>query len=223
MVQKRLLCVVLTLAILFSVQSAAAATGTGNTRSTIITTTLTSRSPTIKVTVPSTAEVYLNPLKLPVSINSNSSREQIISTPCVIANESDVPLQVDVTVIGKVNEGSNMSLVTSSTKNSTSTNKRAFIYFEIQPADTDDPGDVLWDAAYNRSQKNHIPVTTMERSKTNTVVLASTTLDGEIAEKGGYAAFRLTGDIIATPKKPWTEDDGLTVEIAFTFTPLIRN
>ena len=222
MMRKRLLCVVLTLAMLFSVQPAAAATGTGNTRSTVITATLTDKTPTIKVTVPSTAEVFLNPFRLPVSIDSKSSREQIVSTPCVIASESDVPLQVDVTVIGQINEGSNMSLVTSSTKNSTSTSKRAFIYFEIQPADTDDPSDVSWDAAYNRSNKNHIPVTTMERSKTNILVLACTTLDGEIAEKGGYAAFRLTGDVIAAPKKPWTEDDGLTVEIAFTFTPLVR-
>lgn len=219
--RKRLLCVVLTLAMLFSVQSAAAATG--NTRSTVITATLTNQTPTIKVTVPSTAEVYLNPLKLPVSINSKSTREQIVSTPCVIANESDVPLQVDVTVTGQINEGSNMSLVTSSTKNSTSTSKRAFIYFEIQPADTDDFSKVVWDAAYSRSKRNHIPVTTMERTKTNTVVLASTTLDGEIAEKGGYAAFRLTGDAVVNPRKAWTEDDGLTVEIAFTFVPLVRS
>ena len=66
MMRKRLLCVVLTLAMLFSVQPAAAATGTGNTRSTVITATLTDKTPTIKVTVPSTAEVFLNPFRLPV-------------------------------------------------------------------------------------------------------------------------------------------------------------
>lgn len=221
MMRKRLLCVALALAMLFSVQPAAAAAGTETTRSTIITATLTNKTPTIKVTVPSTGEVYLNPLKLPVSINSKSTREQIVSTPCMIANESDVPLQVDVTVTGQINEGSNMSLVTTSTKNSTSTSKRAFIYFEIQPADTDNFSKVTWDAAYKSTKRNHIPVTTYGRTKTNTVVLAGTDLNGEIAEKGGYAAFRLTGDIIAAPKKPWTENDGLTVEIAFTFVPLV--
>lgn len=215
--RKRLLCVVLTLATLFSVQSAAAATGT--TRSTVITATLTDKTPTIKVTVPATAEVFVNPHQLPVSINSKSTREQIISTPCLIANESDVPIQLDVTVTGTVNEGSNMSLVTSSTKNSTSTSKRAFIYLEFQLADTDDLKKVKWDAAYNKSK--HIPVTTMGRTKTNVLTLAGITPDGEIAEKGGYAAFRLTGDVIQTPKKAWTEDDGLTVEVAFTFTPLV--
>lgn len=221
MMRKRLLCVVLTLAMLFSVQSAAAATG--NTRSTVIAATLTSKTPTIKVTVPSTGEVLLNPYSLPVTINSKSTRQQIVSTPCVIANESDVPLQVDVTVTGQINEGSDMSLVTSSTKNSTSTSKRAFIYFEIQPADTDNFSKVTWDSAYKSTKRNHIAVTKTGRTKTNTVVLASATLDGDIAEKGGYAAFRLTGDAIVSPKKPWTEDDGLTVEIAFTFIPLVRS
>lgn len=221
MMRKRLLCVVLTLAMLFSVQSAAAATETGNTRSTVITATVDTRQPTIKVTVPSTAEVYLNPLKLPVSIDSKSSREQIISTPCVIANESDVPLQVDVTVTGQVNEGSNMTLVTTSTKKVASTIKRAFIYFEIQPADTDDVSKVKWDAEYDKTKKNHIPVTSSERTKINVLILAGMTPDGEMAEKGGYAAFRLTGDAIVSPKKAWTEADGLTVEIAFTFTPAI--
>ena len=105
MIRKRLLCVVLTLAMLFSVQSAAAATGAGNTRSTIITATLTNQEPIIQVTVPSTGEVYLNPFSLPVSINSRSTRQQIVSTPAMIASESNVPLQVDVTVVGQINEG----------------------------------------------------------------------------------------------------------------------
>lgn len=217
--RKRLLCVVLTLAMLFSVQSAAAATGT--TQSTVITATLTDKTPTIKVTVPATAEVFVNPHQLPVSINSKSTREQIISTPCLITNESDVPIQVDVTVTGTINEGSNMSLVTRTTKNSTSTSKRAFIYLEFQPADTNDLKKVKWDAAYDKSK--HIVVTTAARSKANVLTLAETTLDGEIAEKGGYAAFRLAGDVIASPKKAWTEDDGLTVEVAFTFTPLVHS
>lgn len=221
MMRKRLLCVVLTLAMFFSIQSAAAATG--NTRSTVITTTLTDKTPTIKVTVPSTGDVILNPYELPVTIDAQSSRAQIVSTTGVIANESDVPIQVDVTVTGKINEGSNMSLVTTSTKKSTSTSKRAFIYFEIQPMDTADTRKVIWDAAYKSTQRNHIAVTTSGRSKVNTVVLASTTLDGEIAEKGGYAAFRLTGDAVVNPRKAWTEDDGLTVEIAFTFVPLVRS
>lgn len=221
MMRKRLLCVALTLATLFSMQSAAAAAGTGNTRSTVITATLIDKEPTIKVTVPATAEVILNPFRLPVSIDSQSSRQQIVFSPCVIASESDVPLQVNVTVVGEINEGSNMSLTTSSTKNSVSTSKRAFIYFEMQSADSEDLRKVTWDSAY--TSKKHIPVTTMKRTKTNMATLANATLDGEIAEKGGYAAFRLTGDAIATPKKPWTEDDGLTVEIAFTFVPLVRS
>ena len=35
-----------------------------------------------------------------------------------------------------------------------------------------------------------------------------------------FGAFRLTGDCVATPRKPWTEADGIDVEIAFTFKAL---
>lgn len=218
MKRKRLLCVVLTLALLFTAQSAAAAAETGNRRS--MTITAKCKMPTIQVTVPSTGNVYLNPFKLPVSIGGEDSYEQIISTPNCIANQSDIPLKVDVKVTGAIKAGSDMTLATTSTQGSTSTSKRAFIYFEIQPADTDDPDDVLWDDEYDKTK--HIVISTVEsgKSKKNVLTLAPKTLDGKMAEEGGYAAFRLTGDAVETPKNAWTAQDGITVEVAFTFTPV---
>lgn len=216
--RKRLLCVVLTLALLFSAQSAAAAAETGNIRSTIITAKC--RMPVIKVTVPSTGSVYLNPHKLSVSIDGEGRYDQIICTPCIIANESDIPLKVDVKVTGKINPGSDMELATSSTKDSTSTSKRTFVYFEIQSTDTRSPRDVYWDDEYDKSK--HIVISSAEegKSKKNVLTLAPKTPDGKMAEEGGYAAFRLTGDAIEAPKNAWTAKDGLSVEVAFTFTPV---
>lgn len=217
MMRKRLLCVVLTLAMLFSIQPAAAAALLSNQRSTTIT--AKTRLPVIKVTVPSTGRVYLNPFKLEVAIDGEYRYDQILCTPCSIANESDIPLAVDVRVTGQINSGSDMLLSTSSTKDSTSTSKRAFVYFEIHSSNSPDPDDVRWDKEYDKTK--HIVVTNSDegRSKTKILTLAAKDLDGDVAN-GGYAAFRLSGDAIMTPKNEWTAKDGLSVEVAFTFTPI---
>lgn len=38
-------------------------------------------------------------------------------------------------------------------------------------------------------------------------------------QKGGAMWFRLAGDVVANPKTAWTRADGVTVTVAFTFTP----
>lgn len=218
MIVRRLFCAALTLAVMLSAPSTASAASSGKAhRTTVITATPTTQSPNIQVTVPSMGKVYINPLEIPVSINSTSTTEPIVSTPVSIGNQSNVPVRVDVSVIGKVHDGSKMSLSSSSTKRLTTTSKKAFIYLEMKPANSDDPSDVTWDTAYN--SKKHIPVTSISRTKTNVITLAAGTSSGEVAE-GGYGAFRLAGDVIKRPKIAWNDQDGLDVEVAFTFIPL---
>ena len=212
MKRKRLLCVVLTLALLFSAQSAAAAAEAANERSMIIT--ATPRLPVIKVTVPTNGQVYLNPLQLPVDIYGEATTDKIISYPLTIANESDCAIQVDVRVSGAVKAGSNMTLASSPT-NGTGTSKSAFVYFEIQSSDPYDPYSVEWAPSYDAAK--HIPVTTGGSSKSNVVTLEAVSMYGEV--KGG-AAFRLTGDAVRTPADPWTAKDGIDVTVAYTFTPI---
>lgn len=215
--RKRLFCAVLALVLLFSAQPATAAAELWDTYSTTITASC--KVPTIKVTVPSTGQVYLNPLKLTVFINGESTSDQIISAPCCIANESDIPITVDVTVTGAVNEGSDMTLVASSTQDSESTDKSAFIYFEMQSADTDDPNDVTWDSEYDSSKHIIVDTSAAGQSKENILTLSAITPEGAVAA-GGYGAFRLAGDAVETPANVWTSQDGISVEVAFTFTPL---
>lgn len=212
MKRKRLLCVVLTLALLFSAQSAAAAAEAANERSMIIT--ATPRMPVIKVSVPTSGQIYLNPLKMPVEVHGDWTDEQIISYPLTIANESDCAVQVDVKVTGAVKAGSDMTLATSPT-NGTGTNKSAFVYFEMHPSDPYDPYSVEWDPAYDASK--HIAVTTSGASKTNVVTLEAASIYGEVL---GGAAFRLTGDAVKTPTNAWNEKDGIDVTVAYTFTPI---
>lgn len=213
MKRKKLLCAILALVLLISAQPAAMATG--NVRSTIIRSTC--RLPIIRVTVPTSSSVYFNPLGFPVYIGGEESDKQIISTPAVIANESEVPLEVNVSVTGKVRTGSTMTL-TSAPTGGAGTEKSAFVYFEIKQTNSDDPETVQWDPSYDAAK--HIAVTTGEPvTRQNIMTLPARTLDGEVAENG-YAVFRLTGDAVKNPTNAWSTRDGVAVSVAFTFTPL---
>lgn len=166
--------------------------------------------PKIVVTIPTGGQLFINPYQLPVEIDGESTTEQIVSSPVNIENGSKVPLNVDVTVVGTINEDSDMTLNTMTLKNLATTAKKAFIYFEMQAVS--DPGQVEWDSAYNMSK--HLLVRTTSSTKKSITTL-------EQADKPNhFGAFRLTGDCVPTPKSSWTEADGITVTIAFTFTPL---
>lgn len=105
-----------------------------------------------------------------------------------------------------------MTLSSSYTKSQTTTAKKAFVYFEIQPVS--DPDSVTWDEAYDAAKHVYVR-NAYSKSKKNIVQL-------EAAGGGANCgAFRLTGDCVKKPRAPWTEEDGLKVTIAFTFNPII--
>lgn len=213
MKRKVLLCALAALVLLCSTRPAAALLS--NERSTVIE--ATSRMPIINVTVPSSAEVYINPFQLPVEIEGESRREQIVCTPAVIASASDIPLKVSVTVTGAVKQGSDMTLAASPT-GGTGTTKRAFVYFEIVQSNSDIIRSSMWAAAYDPAK--HIRVVAgAPQTGTDMLTLPPVNKYGEIA-KGGYAPFRLTGDAVRNPVTEWNEKDGINVMIAFTFTPV---
>lgn len=213
MKRKGLLCAVLALVMLLSAQPAAAALS--NQRSIIIRSTC--KLPVIRVTVPTSASVYFNPLRFPVSINGETEDEQIISTPAAIANQSEVPVDVDVTVTSSIKTGSDMKLAAGPTGGA-GTDKSAFVYFEITQANTAVSDEVDWAPAYDSNQ--HIAlVNGVSLTRQSIFTLPARTQDGEVAE-GGYAPFRLTGDAVRKPTNAWNSKDGINVVVAFTFTPL---
>ncbi|MDE6936139.1 MAG: hypothetical protein K2P26_11060 [Oscillospiraceae bacterium] len=218
MKRKRLLCAVLALVLLFSAQPAAAALAP-NARSIEITADC--RIPIIQVTVPSSGEVYINPLELPVDIGTGRRYSgQIFSTPACIANESEVPMQVDLTLTASVREGSTMTLASAPTGGE-GTAKSAFVYFEMQQSDTDNPKRVYWDPKYDPAK--HIVIQDgMSIKKPKIMTLPPMTREGWVAD-GGYAPFRLTGDAVRDPTDEWTEKDGIDVTVAFTFTPIFHS
>lgn len=168
--------------------------------------------PEIQVIVPATAEVFINPFEVPVEIDSVSLAQQIVSTPAAIENKSDVPLSVTATLTGELWENCDMRLVTYSTEKLTS--KAAFVYFEIHAASG--TSFTAWDSEFDSAK--HVAVREGEGRPVKDLV----TLD-QADKPDHFGVFRLTGDCVRNPRTPWTEDDGLNVKIAFTFTPLERD
>lgn len=167
--------------------------------------------PEISVVVPAPGGVFINPYKLPVSIEADDSTAQIISTPAAIENKSEVPLNLTVTISGTVKEGSSLYLTSTPTEG-VGTGKRVFVYFEIQASDSADEAN--WDSEYDAMK--HVVVRTTAKTMKNIVALDAA--DGT----NRFGVFRLTGDCSTHPREDWTEADGVDVEIAFTFTPLPR-
>jgi hypothetical protein len=113
-----------------------------------------------------------------------------------------------------------MKLATTSTKDSTSTAKQAFVFFQIQPTDANyaGPSSLTWDTDYNADK--HILVTTSTKSKTDFLTLDKYDPDAENDTAKRFGAFLLSGDCVVLPKDEWTTKDGFTANIAFTFKAL---
>lgn len=214
MMRKRLICAMMALVLLFSATPASAAAATGNKRSTVFT----GRTmlPTINVVVPGSGATLINPLSLPVTIGDSQSSEQIISPPACIANMSEVAVSVHVATRGNIKSGSTMKLASAPT-NGNGTVKGAFLYFEMKQSDSDDPDSVVWSNGYDASQ--HILIGTNVTKKNDVMTLPAKTAEGKVAP-GGYAHYRVAGDAVRNPTTAWNSNDGVTVQVAFTFSPI---
>lgn len=164
----------------------------------------------IEVVVPTAGNIYINPDRLPVKVDGNVVNKQVVSDTFSIENLSEVPLSVSVEVTGEIKSGSDMGLATQSVAKLVTPLKKAFIYFEIKAVS--DTSSVTWASAYSPSKHVIIRETTIP--KKNVLILGS----GDQEKR--FGVFRLAGDCVQKPKSPWTSEDGVEVEIAFTFSPL---
>lgn len=77
-----------------------------------------------------------------------------------------------------------------------------------------------WKATTYTDARNQILVGTTAKTKNGIGYLTAGDKDNNNALKSGGAMwFRLAGDVVANPKTAWTKSDGVTVTVAFTFTP----
>lgn len=194
-------------------------------------------TPTIKIHVPESGAVALNPYKLTIKVDATSglpasngtaeNTDQIISPTNYITNGSDVALNVGVTVTGKLPDGkkdvrfATASTVPAAGKAAATTND-IFMYFEID--NVDDKNEPTWPDAYNGTKPaqgqtaKQVLVKNGATTVANIITLGATSADGT---DDTYAAYRLTGDLVTAPTRAWVEDDAVSVAVAFTFTPCV--
>jgi hypothetical protein len=187
----------------------------------------------IAVVVPTTGNVIINPYALPVAISDDTSvnkvSAQIVTKPLAIKNRSAVKLDVNVSATATVKN--NLTLATAAVTPSSETKTTAFVYLAAKTA-ADTTGaelalakeyaTVTW-PTYGASTKG-----TLALKADNAVTQTGfTTLAAATEENGAFKAYGtgsialigLTGSVAQNPTEAWTAKDGLSVKIAFTFTP----
>jgi hypothetical protein len=222
-----------------------AAEETESTTNTKLTISGTYQAVTVAVVVPTTGEVVINPYALPVEIGKDASdkaveveKQQIVTKPLAIKNQSKVDLDVNVTATATVKGA--LTLATAAIeKPAEDTKNDAFVYLAF--ADSALSGDndtvttgaiteayakVEWPAyvATGDGSESVLVLKTSAQTKAGMATLKASTFDEDSGEWKAYAEgsisyLGLTGQCAQNPKTAWTAKDGLSATIAFTFTP----
>jgi hypothetical protein len=187
----------------------------------------------IAVVVPTSGTVIINPYALPVSISSQTGgskvSKQIVTKPLAIQNQSEVKLDVNVSATATVK--GNLTLATGAVSTTEKKNS-AFLYVDLETTTLTSAADADVHAAYaNQSWTDYSTTATnvlalkadTTVTKNAMVTLAKPALDASDAYTGpaaGSIAFvGLNGSCAQNPTEAWTANDGVTVKMAFTFTP----
>lgn len=168
--------------------------------------------PTIKVTVPTTGAIIINPYGMDADGEGDTS--EVVSAATVITNESDVAIAVDVTTTAALGTDSKLVLATAALKG-TETTKSACLWVEANAAKDADgtlDGEATWSTAYSKAANQALIGT-----KATTVKGIAQMAAGN--ETATYAAFKVLGDVVAEPATPWTDKDTVNVKVAYTFVP----
>lgn len=171
----------------------------------------TTQAPTIKVTVPTTGAVVINPYGM--KYGDDDATDKIISATQFIKNESDVAISITVSVAATPSNDK-VVLATSALKG-TETTKSVFLYFEIVESEDGSTEPETW-AAYNTKNTNQVVVGSATKPTTKAGVHVMDAGD----EAATFAAFHLAGDVASGSTIPWSEEDTVSVVIAFTFNPV---
>jgi hypothetical protein len=209
--KKKLTALLAAFLMMFSVLPASAFAAAFNERSTKIDGECNIPDIEIEVTVPTGMNAYLNPRSVPVEVGGQVTRRKILTDTAYIENKSEAPVSVSAEITCTVNSGSDLTLTKESTEGSDRTDKAAFIYFEMHAVNS--ATKKAWDSEYD--PETHILVSEGTEEKENFVII------GAASQKNHFGTFRLTGDCVAYPEDdPWTENDGFTAKIVFTFEAL---
>jgi hypothetical protein len=184
---------------------AADATLDGSTWTNDVTVTVTTEVPTISVTLPTTADITINPYKMEVTLEDDStSSASIISPEYTITNASDCG--VKITATASATAGGDAVIATAALKGTEST-KSIFLYIDAAYEGT------AYGGAYNAKAVNQLAITTKAASKTIMELAAG----ADTATEGTYM---IKGDAASAPETPWAATDTATVTLSFKVDPV---
>lgn len=179
------------------------------------------RTPTIKVKVPTSAAIMLNPYRLEVTADGEETNAQIICAPQTITNESEVGVAINlVDLVCEVGRSSDLEIKDTQLDDN-DTDKKAFLYFEMISVDDGD-----FEEEYTGSSDYQLIISETEQSKEEMVILEAAEYNGTTFVEGTEAQFKIGGQLVAVPVDnygnltPWVDGtDTITVTMKFTFTP----
>ena len=158
----------------------------------------------IRVTVPESGNVLINPYQLPIATDDGESEDQIVSQPQCITNYSDIPVSVWVRTQSRISEESDAVFVPEPPQPDT-TQKEIFLYAEFLNNEQE-----AWSDAYYGAQ--------------NQILLSDPPSDDqkvmELDAGGAEGLFRLFGQTTRIPADPWDTNDSFEVVFTFTFLPV---
>ena len=166
--------------------------------------TVTTEVPTIKVTLPTTADITINPYKMEVEVDSETYSDSIISPEYTIKNESDCGVKITATASAAA---AGEAVIATAALKGTETTKSIFLYIDAAYEGT------AYGEAYNSKAVNQLAITTKEASKTIMELAAG----ADAATEGTYM---IKGDAASAPATPWTATDTATVTLSFKIDPV---
>lgn len=192
-------------------------------------------TPTISITVPTTADIVVNPFQLKSTIDETDYYDQIVSIPQEISNASNVGVEVNVEGLKVTVDGASLNATTKKWESPitvmTGTAKSAktkSIYLYLAVGTDANEKDIKAVADHDASGKEVAGAS----------LAKAAILEAGTAENPKKVAFQVKGDVNANPTKevlqadgktkltvadPWVSTDKVTVSFKFTFTPIIAD
>lgn len=187
--------------------------------------------PTIKVMLPTSGSVILNPYKLTVGSGDDATTDQVISDTQYITNRSNMAVRVTASVTGAVAGNAKFSPTSTTAEPAEGatalTSNSAYVVFEMIGADDSTTAVDSWDGAATAVLKVGAVTAACAEGADDTAKNKATLMNAAtIGEDGttpattnGYIAFHLTGDAVSAPKTAWVAADKISATIAFSFSP----
>lgn len=171
-------------------------------------------TPTIKITVPTTAAVTLNPYQLKTTVGNNTgATTKVVSDSYFIKNESNVAIRVDGKLQVVPTATTSKVVLATGALTGKETTKTALIYLDVQSASSDSDKKTV--AAFDKASTSQILGGKTAVTKNGLITLA----EGD--STATYAHYTFGGDVVTTPAVPWSDDDTVDVSLTWVFTPVI--